>query len=220
MARRPQNSRPWISGQNPLPYGTGPTTVLAIGNSQKFIEQISGVLASQQRIRFAGGAQGRVEAAERLVLLKPDVVVIDINLDYELGGIDTSFALRRISPSVAFVLISPYSDAERLSMVPRGLGLEWSYLLCEDGLDAADLVSAISSASWSIPFIDRRIDRSRLGKLQDEVAKAVDIVLETTKRSRRRNSPPGYSPSSDWNGMVQRFKLAEDDSGDNSGNGA
>ncbi len=192
-----------------------PTKVLAVGNQQRFVELLSELLADQPRINFLGGAHNRVQAAERLVLLKPDVVVIQADLDYELGGIDTATALRTISPSTAFVLISPYSDPERLAMVPRGLGLEWSYLLSRGEIDREDLISAISSAAWSIPFIDRRIDRSRLGRLQNEVDGAVEQVLRIAKRSARRTRKPrkpglGYANSGDWKGNVQTFRLPEE----------
>ena len=203
-----------ISVRRQLPvHGVSPSKALAVGNDQKFIAEISGLLADEQRIELLGGAQSRAEAAERLVLLKPDVIVIDVNLDYELGGIDTTFALRRISPSTAFVLISPFSDPERLSMVPRGLGLEWSYLLSDGGIDGSDLAAAISSAAWSIPYIDRRIDRSKMGGLQDEVEKAIDIALSTPKKFNRGRPPSkiGYANWAGWNGNVQKFRLPEDD---------
>lgn len=201
------------------PYGVDPTTVLAIGNRQMFIEEISTLLSAEERIELLGGAQSRSEAAERLVLLKPDVVVIDVNLDYELGGIDTAFALRRITPSTAFVLVSPFSDPERLSMVPRGLGLEWSYLLSEGGIEGAVLAAAIRSAAWSIPYIDRRIDRSRLVDLQEKVDKAVEIALSTPKKPRaggadskiRYTNWTGWKNSNGWNGKVEKFRLPADD---------
>ena len=200
-------------------YGIEPTRALAIGGGQKFIEEISNLLSADEHIELLGGAQNRSEAAERLVLLKPDVVVIDVNLDYEMGGIDTAFALRRISPSTAFVLISPFSDPERLSMVPRGLGLDWSYLLSEGGIDGADLAAAIRSAAWSIPYIDHRIDRSQLSHLQEKVNKAVDIALSIAQKPPSGISPTniGYANwaswknSEGWNGKVEIFRLLEDE---------
>lgn len=230
MARTIQRRRYVRTRPQPAVHSSAePTKVLAVGNQQRFIEEISKLLADQSRIKLLGGARGRVEAAERLVLLKPDVVVIEANLDYELGGIDTAFALRTISPNTAFVLISPYSDPERLAMVPRGLGLEWSYLLARGEIDKDDLSSAISSAAWSIPFVDRRIDRSQLGGLQNRVEKAVDQVLRISKRSSRRPgtstrgrkpSGPGlgYANSAGWQGKIQKFQLPEDDSGDDQDN--
>ena len=212
MNRRIRTSRT----PSPHLYGVKPTGVLAVGNDQRFIEEISTLLMDKERIELLGGAQSRSEAAERLILLKPDVVVIDVNLDYELGGIDTAFALRRISPSAAFVLVSPFSDPERLSMIPRGLGLEWSYVLSDDGIDGADLAAAISSAAWSIPYIDRRIDRSQLGKLQEQVDRVVEIALSTSEKPKIGNlsSKIGYANWASWkswNGKLEKFRLPEDD---------
>ncbi len=218
MARILHRSRRSRIRRHPVVHSSAePTKVLAVGNEQRFIEQISGLLADQSRLNLLGGAQDRVQAAERLVLLKPDVVVIDADLDYELGGIDTAMALRTISPSTAFVLISPHSDPERLAMVPRGLGLEWSYLLSHGEIDKEDLISAISCAAWSIPFVDRRIDRSQLGRLQSHMDDAVEQVLRIAKRSTRAKSSPrkarshglGYAESASWEGKVETFRLPE-----------
>ncbi len=218
MARSSQRPRTSRSLSKQLPQYRGePTKVLAVGNHQRFIEEVSTLLLDESLLRLLGGAQGRVEAAERLVLLKPDVVVIEVDLDYELGGIDTAFALRKIAPSTAFVLVSPYSDTERLAMVPRGLGLEWSYLVSKGGLDKTELTNAINSAAWSIPYIDRRIDRSKLGGLQKKVAEAVEKALRAhglnSTKSNGGSSKPGNTALSDWSGNVIRFRLP-DDSGD------
>jgi DNA-binding NarL/FixJ family response regulator len=212
MKRRPEPVRRPLLPQ----YGVEPTKVLAVGRDQHFIEQISRLLRTEDRVNLLGGALDRTGAAERLVLLRPDVIVIDVDLDYEMGGIDTAFALRRISPNTAFVLISPYSDAERLSMVPRGLGLEWSYLLSDQGIDAGELASAVTSAAWSIPYIDKRIDRSRLGALQDESEKAVQIALQAPTRHRSKRAEPklGYANSAGWYGRIHTFKLPEFEPGD------
>lgn len=195
--------------------GVEPTKVLSVSNSQSFTEQVSKILSEYRRIRLLAGASDRTQAAERVVLLKPDVVVIEADLDYELGGIDTAFALRAISPTTAFVLISPHSDPEHLAMIPRGLGLEWSYVLSDGEINAEDLAAAITSAAWSIPFIDHRIDQSLLGSFQENVQKAVDKVLRAKERHRPSRRPGrakdlGYLDSDEWDGKVQRFRLSED----------
>lgn len=223
MTRTLHRSRYVRTRHHPVLHSSAePTKVLAVGREQRFVEKISGLLADESRITLLGGAYDRVQATERLVLLKPDVVVIEADLDYELGGIDTAMALRTISPSTAFVLISPYSDPERLAMVPRGLGLEWSYLLSHGEIDKEDLTSAISCAAWSIPFIDSRIDRTQLGGLQQRVNDAVDQVLRIAKRSSRKTATPrkpglGYANSGSWEGKVQTFQLPEEGADDEQG---
>lgn len=193
-------------GHRRLPgHIAGPSKVMAVGNSQKFIEKISRLLAGRDSVQLICGARDRAEAAERTILLKPDVIIIDINLDYELGGIDTAFSLRRISPATAFVLISPFSDPERLSMVPRGLGLEWSYLLTSTAEDGEELAKAVRNAAWSIPYIDRDIDRRQIGRLQDMAQEAVTEALRVPEKH-SRNSGPRFG---DWHGPTQKFRLPD-----------
>ena len=185
------------------------TRVLVIGNSPKFIERISSLLADEAGMHVVGGAKGREQAAERTVLLRPDVIVLDINQGYELGGVDLAFGLRKIAPTAAFVLISPFADAERLAMVPRGLGMEFSYLLAETALDGRSLAQAVHSASWSIPYIDSKIDQSQLGELNAVVQ---DAVAEVVADGRRRKSLGGADrkAASEWGGKVINFRLSED----------
>ena len=190
-------------------YAGEPTKALAVGASQKFIEKISLALRDSDSVRLLGGALNRAEAAERMVLLNPDVIVIDINLDYELGGIDTAFALRRIAPSSAFVIVSPFADPERLALAPRGLGLEWSYLLTSSLNHGDQLANAIRSASWSIPYIDRAIDRSQLGRLQRSMDQAVTEALGIPGKqsaNSRRGVPKDWP---EWTGTVRKFQLPD-----------
>ncbi|MEE8046904.1 MAG: response regulator, partial [Dehalococcoidia bacterium] len=105
------------------------TKVMIAARSARFIETIAESVNQNSTTATVGGAQNRETAIERAVLLRPDVVIVDIDLGYELGGIDTAFALRKISPTIGVVIVSPYSDPERLAMIPTGLGLEWSYVL-------------------------------------------------------------------------------------------
>lgn len=195
-----------------LPRYSGiPTKVFAVGSSQKFIEKISKALQGRDGVRLLGGAMNRADAAERSVLLVPDVIIIDINLDYELGGIDTALALRRISPSTAFVMVSPFADVERLAMAPRGLGLEWSYVLTSTLEDGDQLASAIRGASWSIPYIDRAIDRSQIGRLQRSMDQAVTEALGIpgVQSANSRRGVPKEWP--EWTGTVRKFQLPDDE---------
>jgi DNA-binding NarL/FixJ family response regulator len=133
---------------------------------------------------MTGGAQDRESAVERTALLRPDVAIIDIDLGYELGGIDAAFALRKISPTLGIVIVSPYSDPERLAMVPTGLGLEWSYVLTSTARKLELLAKAIQGAAWGIAFIDPRIDRDLLGVVENSVDSILDRILDGSTKER------------------------------------
>ncbi len=177
--------------------------------SARFIETIADSVNQNPLTAMSGGAQDRDSAIERMVLLRPDVAIIDIDLGYELGGIDAAFALRKINPTLGIVIVSPYSDPERLSMVPTGLGLEWSYVLTSTARKPELLAKAIQGASWGIPFIDPRIDRNLLGVIENSVDSILDRILEGSAKDRRNAVKEARGQLFRWNGRVQTFRLAD-----------
>lgn len=177
--------------------------------SARFIETLAGSVNKNPSTATIGGAQDRDTAVERAVLLRPDVVIIDIDLGYELGGIDTAFALRKINPSIGIVIVSPYSDPERLAMIPTGLGLEWSYLLTATARTPELLAKAIQGASWGIPYIDERIDRSLLGVVENSVDAILDQILEGSTKERRSAALKNSGRMFRWKGQVETFRVED-----------
>ncbi len=177
--------------------------------SARFIETLASSVNQGSHTAMIGGAQDRETAVERVVLLRPDVVIIDIDLSYELGGIDTAFALRKINPTLGIVIVSPYSDPERLAMIPTGLGLEWSYVLTATARTPELLSKAIQGASWGIPFIDERIDRSLLGVVENSVDSILDRILEGSTEERRNTALQNNGRMFRWNGKVQTFRVED-----------
>jgi DNA-binding NarL/FixJ family response regulator len=185
------------------------TKVMIAARSARFIETIADSVNKNPLTAMTGGAQDRDSAVERMVLLRPDVAIIDIDLGYELGGIDAAFALRKISPTLGIVIVSPYSDPERLAMVPTGLGLEWSYVLTSTARKPELLAKAIQGASWGIPFIDARIDRDLLGVVENSVDSILDRILEGSTKERRIAAKEARGQMFRWNGQVQTFKIPD-----------
>lgn len=183
------------------------TKVLIAARSARFIETLAGVVNKNPSATTVGGGQDRDSVIERVVLMRPDVVIVDIDLGYELGGIDTAFALRKINPTIGIVIVSPYSDPERLAMIPTGLGLEWSYLLTATARTPELLAKAIQGASWGIPYIDERIDRSLLGVVENSVDAILDQILEGSTKERRKAALENRGRMFRWNGQVQTFRV-------------
>jgi DNA-binding NarL/FixJ family response regulator len=158
---------------------------------------------------MVAGAQDRDTAVERAVLMRPDVAIVDIDLGYDLGGIDVAFALRKINPTLGIVIVSPYSDPERLAMVPTGLGLEWSYVLTATARQPEKLAKAIQGASWGVPYIDERIDHSLLGVVENSVDAILDRILEGSTKERRIAAKQNKGKMFRWNGQVQTFRIED-----------
>ena len=185
------------------------TKVMIAARSARFIETLADSVHKCSSSPTIGGAQDRDSAIERAVLLRPDVVIVDIDLGYELGGIDTAFALRKVNPAIGIVIVSPYSDPERLAMIPTGLGLEWSYVLTATARAPELLARAIQGASWGIPYIDPRIDRSLLGVVENSVDAILDGILEGSTKERRKAAKENRGRMFRWNGRIQTFRVED-----------
>jgi len=185
--------------------------------SARFIEALAETVDKNPTTAMVAGAQDRDTAVERVVLMRPDVAIIDIDLGYDLGGIDVAFALRKINPTLGIVIVSPYSDPERLAMVPTGLGLEWSYVLTSIARQHEMLAKAIQGAAWGVPYIDERIDRSLLGVVENSVDAILDRILEGSTKERRIAAKQNRGKMFRWNGQVQTFRIEDlpaDDDGE------
>ncbi|MEX0763519.1 MAG: hypothetical protein WD208_08045 [Dehalococcoidia bacterium] len=185
-------------------HANGPslTQVLVMGDSARFVEDMSARLRHNSRMHILGGAITRGEAVERTVLLRPDVAVVDIDMGYDFGGIDTAHAIRKALPTTAIVMISPHTDRRSLAMFPRSCGLKWSYLLPETVSQGDCLADAVHSASWSIPYIDPKVDREALGAFDTAVDKALVEVLNVPK-----SKPVKGGQVQAWHGVVRSFAI-------------
>lgn len=141
--------------------------------------------------------------------MRPDVAIVDIDLGYDLGGIDVAFALRKINPTLGIVIVSPYSDPERLAMVPTGLGLEWSYVLTATARQPEKLAKAIQVATWGVPYIGERIDRSLFGVVENSVDAILYRILEGSTKERRIAAKQNRGNMFRWNGQVQTFRVED-----------
>ena len=185
------------------------TKVMIAARSARFIETIATIVSDNPSTAMTGGAQDRDSEIERVVLLRPDVAIIDIDLGYELGGIDTAFAMRKINPTLGIVIVSPYSDPERLAMIPTGLGLEWSYVLTSTARKTELLSKVIQGAAWGIPYIDERIDRDLLGVVENSVDSILDRILEGSTKERRDAAKSAKGKMFRFNGQIQTFRVED-----------
>jgi CheY-like chemotaxis protein len=186
-----------------------PVEVMVVGDGS-FITAISERLRGRSRISVTGGAITPRQAVERARLLRPDVVVIDIDHGFELGGLETADAIRRAAPSAGFVMVSPYRDDKHLAAFPDR-SLPWSYILAETAADPSHLAMAVAHASWALRYVDPAVDRRRLGDCDRDLDLAVRRALAGVNAA--KPEVPGCQVTH-WHGIVQTFRLPERDTED------
>ncbi len=178
------------------PQPSPPVQTIVGCSDPRLLQSLAGALNGSPRVDVIGVATSRAEAVEKAARLRPDAVVMDIDLDGELNGIGAGLALRTDWASPGVVVVSPHNDPSSLETMPPGLGCDWSYILRDTAAEPGRLAYAVQCAAWSIPTVDPKVDRKGLGT-----------------RAYRRKAPAPVRPAGKdgWRGAVRTFSLSSID---------
>jgi NarL family two-component system response regulator LiaR len=96
------------------------TRVLIVDDQPVFREGIKGMLRPFPDIRVIGEAESGIEAIQAAVQLRPDVVLMDVNMP-GMDGIETTKGLLRHIPEAIVIGVSVIDDSEKvLEMLNAG----------------------------------------------------------------------------------------------------
>ena len=97
-----------------------PISVLTVDDHVFLREGISAVLSRNAEFRVVGEAADGAEAIEQFRLLRPDVTLMDLQME-GMNGIDAMIAIRREFPDARFVALTTYQgDVQALRALQAG----------------------------------------------------------------------------------------------------
>jgi len=88
-------------------------TVVIVEDDQGLRRQLVELLATARDIESLGAFVSGEEALKQIPLLKPDVVLMDIQLP-GISGIKCVTELKKIIPAVRIIMVTVYEDSERI----------------------------------------------------------------------------------------------------------
>lgn len=141
------------------------------------------LLENVDQINVVGEASSGEEAFERVSVLKPDVVVMDVRMP-EMGGIEACRAIRSAYPEIKVIMLTSYSDDEAVfASVMAGAS---GYVLKRIG--SAQLIDGIKAVARGGSLLDptvtgRVLERLRGGESEDSVDS--ELVEELTEQEHR-----------------------------------
>ncbi len=101
------------------------------------------------------GAVGDGASAIRMAReLKPDVIIMDIELGGDPNGIEAGLEIKNADPDVGVVLLSLHRDKEYLSMVPPERSGGWSYLMKQSVANLEALTRAVEGSASGFMVLD------------------------------------------------------------------
>jgi DNA-binding NarL/FixJ family response regulator len=103
-----------------------PISVLVVDDHPVLREGVAAVLQRQDDMRLAGEAENGAEAIARFRELKPDVVLMDLQMP-GLSGVETILAIRAEAPAARIVVLTTYDgDVQAFKAMKAGAS---AYLL-------------------------------------------------------------------------------------------
>ena len=107
-----------------------PITVLTVDDHPLLREGIAAVLENHSDLRMVGQAASGHEALERCRELRPDIVLMDLQMP-EMSGIDAIIAIRSELPQTRIIVLTAHGTDEQIL---RGLNAGAAGYLLKDGL--------------------------------------------------------------------------------------
>ncbi|MDP9404691.1 MAG: response regulator transcription factor [Actinomycetota bacterium] len=156
---------------------TAPVRVLLADDHPVYRLGLSALLSSLDGFEVAGQASNGAEAVAEAAALRPDVVVMDLQMP-EMNGIEATRRIVKAQPDVA-VLVLTYSDEDR-SVLDALLAGARGYVLKDAGMDA--IVRAIADVAAGEMILGPSVARTLRERLAAGSAEPVRLFPELTDR--------------------------------------
>jgi DNA-binding NarL/FixJ family response regulator len=118
--------------------GVSPVRILIVEDFLEFRRFISSALAKRPDLQIIGETENGLEAVQKAVELKPDLILMDIGLP-SLNGLEAARKILELIPESKIIFLSQESSAE---VVEEALGLgAWGYVVKAKA--ASDLLAAV-----------------------------------------------------------------------------
>ncbi|MBC7974704.1 MAG: response regulator transcription factor [Myxococcales bacterium] len=157
-----------------------PIRVLLVEDHTIVREGLRALLGGRDDIELVGEAEDGQAAVEAASRLKPDVVVMDLNLP-RLDGVEATKAIRSGDPATQVLILSMYATEEHVRPAIRAGAC--GYLLKGSGL--ADLIAAIRAVAAGNAFFSPQVAKIVLDdSRRSGSAGAAERASELTPRER------------------------------------
>jgi DNA-binding NarL/FixJ family response regulator len=123
-------------------------SVLVVDDFEPFLRFVCAALEKRVDLQIVGGASDGLEAVQKAVELKPDLILMDIGLP-SLNGIEAARQIRKLVPESKIIFLSQESSAD---VVQEALSVgAWGYVV--KARAARDLVAAVETAISGPKFV-------------------------------------------------------------------
>lgn len=137
--------------------GQVPIQVALVEDEDLYRDLLRAALSQHPAIEVIGAFADGETAAREVPSLRPQVVVLDIELGGKLNGVQVGMLLRRTLPDLGVVLLSNQGSPRVLASLPPDALNGWSYLLKRSVRDLSSLYRAIEGAASGLMVLDPQL---------------------------------------------------------------
>lgn len=121
--------------------------VLIIEDSAPFAEFVRRIVTSDPSLDVVGTAADGETAVRLARDTKPDAIIVDIELEGDLDGVEVAQRIRQHLPNIAVVILTAHADPRCLTSLPFYDRSGWAYLLKQSTLDFDLFLGAVKRSA-------------------------------------------------------------------------
>jgi DNA-binding NarL/FixJ family response regulator len=128
-----------------------PFRVLVVDDFEPWRPLVTSMIQRKPELQVVGEASDGLEAVQKAVELKPDLILLDIGLP-SLSGIEAARQIRNLVPEAKIIFLSQESSLE---VIQEALGLgAWGYVV--KMMAQSELLTAVETVISGERFVGRR----------------------------------------------------------------
>jgi DNA-binding NarL/FixJ family response regulator len=134
--------------------------VMIVEDEGLFRDMLKISLGSVPHLEVVEAVSDGNRAIETAGRLRPDVILMDIELGSEPNGIAAGRAIKQEHPEIGIVILSSHRERQYLSLVAAEESSGWSYLLKQSVSDSGALARAVEGAASGLVVMDPTVVNS------------------------------------------------------------
>ncbi len=160
------------------------TKVLLVEDEALFRNLLHYTFHGQFDIEVIGATETGEDAITLAREIKPDAVLMDVELAGQMDGIDAAIAIKMDRPETGLVVLSSYGGWSHLERLPLFQSKGWAYLLKRSVPDAESVANAIKDSCAGKLVLDPALiiefglARSGIGGLTARQREVLDLMAE------------------------------------------
>ena len=157
------------------------TRIVIVEDEALFSQLLRRTLSAEPGLDVAGMAEDGETAVRLARELKPDVMLMDIELPGEMDGIEAALQIKKERPQIGVVILSAHSDRRYVTSLPLEDSQGWAYLLKQTVPDMATVIRAIEGSKVGMLMVDPSIVKNLWPRQDSAVAKLTSRQQEVLK---------------------------------------